>query len=568
MIKKTLFILALHSFFITIAQKTYTVSSLTEFNTALTNVVSGDTIEWLDGSYTNVFMDITVAGITVKAETPGGVIFNGSSRVEIDVDADNVTFTGFQYIGGDIGTNHVARIYGSNVLFENVNISEYISYKYLIVQDESQYTTIKKCNFEHRVNNPDQNILSILVSSTQPGYHKIQYSSFKNFDGEEPIGDAGVEPIRIGVSSTADYASKSIVEYCYFTDCDGDGEIISHKAKECIYRYNTFEGNPNSELVLRHGDNGIVYGNFFYNNMGGVRIQEASGHVIFNNYFNNLSSRSVYLRDDDSDPLENILVAYNTFVNTESVLLSGGGDTQEPTNVTLANNIFSNINNGIDLLDDATGNEVFLNNIVNGSLGITAPNSGISVENPEISLNSEGFYSIASSSSAINSGQTGYPTLPNFTELTYDSNILLDVLLTTRPATETLKDIGCQEFSSESIVQPHVTEENTGPDYLNDSTLSTNNLEGLIIKNFNVYPNPLVEDTINFSFKIKEKSKLKVTIYDFSGRKIKSLINSKYDIGNYNFNEIINLKPGLYLLQIELLTEGKLIKGVEKIIKK
>lgn len=558
MVKKIILLVILNAFLVVEAQTEYSVNSQTTFDNALSSATSGDIIEWEDGTYPNIFMDITVSGITVQAETSGDVIFNGTSRVEIDVNTNNVTFKGFQYIGGDIGTSHVARIYGNNVLFENVNISEYTCYKYLIVEDESQYTTIKNCNFEHRVNNPDQNILSILVSATQAGYHKVQYCSFKNFDGEPDtsgsIGDAGVEVIRIGVSTTADFESKSIIEYCYFTNCNGDGEIISHKANGCIYRYNTFENNPSSELVLRHGDKGIVYGNFFMNNMGGVRIQEASNHVIYNNYFNNLSSRSVYLRDDDSDPVENVLIAYNTFVNTENVLLSGGGDDQVPTNTTIANNIFSNTENGNDLIDDATGNETWINNIFNGTLGITTPASGLSNADAELSLNTEGFYTISTTSPVIDNGQSGYAALPVFTSFDYDNEILLDVLLNTRPNDETLKDIGCEEYSASSVLKPHVTEANTGPDYT--MTLSINTPVTSSI-NFNFYPNPVE----NFLTIKSEESITKIEVYNLLGQQV---VNLKPNEPKFiNELDLTKINTGSYLVKIfvdDQLKQFKIVK--------
>ena len=570
MVKKIIFLFVLNIFFITTAQNKYSVNSKNTFDMALNSAVSGDTIEWINGTYSNIFMDITVAGITVQAATSGGVIFNGASRVKIDKDANDVTFTGFQYIGGDIDTDHVAIIYGSNVLFENINIAEYTSYKYLIVDDESQYATIKNCNFEHRVNNPDQNILSILVSSSQPGFHKVQYCSFKNFDGEPndegSIGDAGVEAIRIGVSTTATYESKSIIEYCYFTNCNGDGEIISHKARECIYRYNTFENNPNSELVLRHGDKGIVYGNFFINNMGGVRIQEASDHVIYNNYFNNLNSRSVYLRNDSSDKVENVLIAYNTFVNTANVILSDGSSTQSPANTTLANNIFSNTGSN-DLINDATGTETWVGNLYNGNLGITTPSAGITAQNPQLSLNAEGYYSIASTSPAINNAESGYPTLPVFSEFDYDTSILLDVLLNTRPSNENLKDVGCEEYSSSTTIKPHATEDNIGPDYLNDTTLSTNTLENPSPVNFNLFPNPLNGNIINLNFNIEENSKVNADIYTLSGRKVTSLIDTNYHKGNHTFNNEIHIESGLYLLYFKLLKGNNTTVKIQKFLK-
>ena len=92
-----------------------------------------------------------------------------------------------------------------------------------------------------------------------------------------------------------------------------------------VIRYNTFENNSKAELVLRHGSEAIVYGNFFLNNMGGVRVREGQGHFIYNNYFSDLRTRAIYLQNEDSDPLDQISILYNTIVNSAEVRLGGTG---------------------------------------------------------------------------------------------------------------------------------------------------------------------------------------------------------------------------------------------------
>ena len=192
----TLVLLILITTQVTPAQTRYNVATESEFKSALSGAVSGDSIVWKSGLYKDVFMDIGVEGLVVTAERSGAVVFSGASKVEID--ADQVVLSGFQFVGGDIGTDHVIRNWGNDVLITEINIQSYTSFKYLIVDEDSRRTTISYCNFEDRVNLADQNILSILVDN-EPGYHKIQYCSFRNFRGSG--GDMGVEPIRIGVSS-------------------------------------------------------------------------------------------------------------------------------------------------------------------------------------------------------------------------------------------------------------------------------------------------------------------------------------------------------------------------------
>jgi len=136
------------------------VSSQQEFDAAHDGASPNDTIVWAAGTYSSVFMDIEKDNLVITAETMGSVIFNGSSYV--DITGDRITFQGFQYLDGNIGTKDVINIRGSHITFTQVNIRAYRSYKYLRVREESQYVDISYCNFENRLNLDDQNILSIL----------------------------------------------------------------------------------------------------------------------------------------------------------------------------------------------------------------------------------------------------------------------------------------------------------------------------------------------------------------------------------------------------------------------
>ncbi|MEQ8238958.1 MAG: chondroitinase-B domain-containing protein, partial [Cyclobacteriaceae bacterium] len=296
------------------SQTRFDISSESEFYDARNQANAGDSVVWEAGLYKDVFMVINVKGLVVIADSPGSVIFSGGSKVEIE--ADEVVLSGFQFVGGDIGSDHVISNWGSDVLITQINIQSYECYKYLIVDEDSRRTTISHSNFENRVTVADQNILSILVDN-EPGYHKIQYCSFRNFPGNG--NDEGVEPIRIGVSSQGHLDSRTVVEYCYFENCDGDGEIISNKATQNVIRYNTFINNTKAELVLRHGDEAVVYGNFFLDNMGGVRVREGQNHFIYNNYFSGITRRAIFLQNEASDPLDSIHIYFNTIVDSEEV---------------------------------------------------------------------------------------------------------------------------------------------------------------------------------------------------------------------------------------------------------
>jgi hypothetical protein len=365
----------------------FLVNTQLEFNTALSQSSAGDTIAWESGWYEDIYMNINKSNLVITAEELGETKFTGASKVFIS--GSHATLKGFQFIDGDIGTSDVIKTSGSYNTFTQLNIQGYRSYKYLVIRAECLFNTVSFCNFENRLNLDDKNILSVLVDNTNPGYHLIYHCSFKNFDGTG--GDLGIEPIRIGLSTQGEFISRTTVEYCYFTQCSGDGEIISNKARQNVFRYNTFENNPRAELVLRHGAEAVVYSNFFLNNYGGIRIREGQDHVIYNNYFSGMSSRSMILQNDPSDPLDNITIAYNTFVETEEIRLGGQGG-NPPQHVILVNNIFSDPKD--DLFSDATGSEEWIGNIAFGSLGIPSA-TGLQILDPDLDENIYGFYELS-----------------------------------------------------------------------------------------------------------------------------------------------------------------------------
>ena len=534
----------------------YYASSQQEFDDAHDNAALNDSIIWLSGIYSDIYMNIVKDHLVVAAENLGGTIFTGESRVNIT--GDYITLQGFQFLDGNIGTKDVINTTGSYNLFTQINIRAYISYKYLRVREESQYVNITYCNFENRLNLDDQNILSILVDEENPGYHKIQYCSFKNFDGTG--NDMGIEPIRIGLSTQADHISRSLVEYCYFTQCNGDGEIISSKASQNVFRFNTFENNPKAELVLRHGSEAIVYGNFFLDGKGGIRVREGQNHYIYNNYFFDMDDRAIYLQNEDSDPLDNINIAYNTVIDCSEIILGGNGN-DKPTNVTFANNIFSDPDDNI--FEDPTGTETWISNISFGDLGITLPASGITMINPQLVENSEGFFGLAQTSPAINAAQPGYSFLPQFESMdNIDTEVLFDLMGQSRPTSIAEKDLGCNEYPHIILIQPIATEDNTGPSYNTSTTNDLQNITHIVKDLIEIYPNP-VSDQLNITISSKSKAELVIDVFDSEGRSIDTLIEKIIFPGQINISrDIANLPSGFYTIRA---TSRDLQKAVERI---
>lgn len=534
---------------------TFYVDSESTFEDAQRQAVKDDTIIWRSGTYPDIYLDIEKDHLFITAEELGSTIFTGASRV--DIEGDYITFQGFQFIGGSIGTRDVINIRGSHLVFTQNNINEYTCYKYLRVREESQYVEITYCNFENRLNLDDQNILSILVDAVNPGYHKIQYCSFKNFDG---IGnDQGIEPIRIGLSTQADRNSRSLVEYCYFTQCNGDGELISSKASQNVYRYNTFEDNPKAELVLRHGSEAIVYGNFFLNGKGGVRVREGQDHYIYNNYFYELDDRAIFLQNEASDPLDNINIAFNTIVDCSEIILGGDGS-NKPTDVTFSNNIFSDPDD--QLFEEPAGTETWIGNLAFGNLGISQPAAGMEVANPQMVENSAGFFDLTESSPAIDAAQAGYAALPQFEGMEeIDTDLLMDMMQQNRPAAIEERDLGSNEFPHARLIQPIATADNTGPIYLMPMTTSTQEPVLLVNDLLKVYPNPVV-DQLQIDLTSKEKALLSIDILDTQGKLIRNVRRATTTEGLVRLTaDIHDLPAGWYTIQAK---SKNLQSGVRK----
>lgn len=525
-----------------ISATTTLVASQSEFNAAHSSATMNDSIIWQSGIYDDIYMNITKSNLFIGASELGGTIFSGASRVKIT--GDYVTLQGVQFVDGDIGTSDVINTYGSYNHFNQINIRAYTCYKYLRIREECQYVDVTYCNFENRLNLADQNILSILVDENQPGYHKIQYCSFKNFDGGG--NDDGIEPIRIGLSTQADHISRSLVEYCYFTQCNGDGELISSKATQNVYRYNTFEDNPKAELVLRHGSEAIVYGNFFLKGKGGVRVREGQDHYIYNNYFYELDDRAIYLQNRDSDPLDNINIAFNTIVDCSEIILGGDGN-YKPTNVTFANNIFAEPDD--NLFEEPTGTETWIANIAYGSLGIPLPSNGVMAVNPELEENSASFFGLKETSPAVNAANTGFAPLPQFSGMvSIDTDLSFDLMGQERPASIEEKDLGSNEYPHNVLIQPIATEENTGPSY-NTSTISSVRGNGIVVSNLvQLSPNP-ASNEILIRVEPGITDHLQLELLDLQGRKIRTVQKLTKPSPLLNIShQIDDLTPGIYIL--------------------
>lgn len=436
----------------------YPVKSLTDYLICEDKATSGDTILWNSGTFQDIDWVISKDGLNIRTEQPGATIFSGNSKVEIK--ASGITFSGFQFVGGK-ADGDVCKISGSQNLIEQLNFSDYHSNYYLNVTPAAQHITIRYCNFERKPEDKQSSVVQIQVDEKQPGYHVVSHCSFKNHTAPPNAGgDYGIEALRIGYSYQAKLISRTIVEYCYFYRCNGDGEVISSKARENVYRFNTFDNNGESHFTLRHGKDNVVYSNFFLRGAG-LRIKEGQNQMVYNNYFETGNYWTIKLENYKVDPLKNIVIAHNTFVNSGSMKLGGKGDFQ-PSDVLLANNLF--VQPTAPVLDDLTGKESFAGNAIQGPEN---PNqTGFYETSTVLKRNKKGFFQPDKKISAVK--ESSFAQILDIPEINDDPKIDFDIEGNKRPAKT--KSAGCYEPSKRAFaVEPYATAKNTGPEYLRKS---------------------------------------------------------------------------------------------------
>lgn len=447
-----LFLLILNILSIKAQVKSFRVESLAEYLNAEGQASPGDTIVWGTGVFSDVRWVINKDSIIIRSVEPGKTIFTGDSRVEIK--ASYITFSGFKFAGGKTDGD-ICKVSGSHNLLEHLNFTSFHSKYYLNIIPGCQYNTVSYCNFERKPEDIQSSVVQVQVDEKIPGYHTITRCSIQNHTAPYNAGgDYGIEALRIGYSFQSKFISRTIVEYCYFYKCNGDGEVISSKARENVFRYNTFRDNGESHFTLRHGSDNVVYGNFFLGGAG-LRIKEGQNQMVYNNYFETGNYWAIKLENYKADPLKNIVIAHNSFIGSGSIRLGGKGDYQ-PGQVVIANNLFSKPNGAI--LEDLTGKENFLGNACSEVQNMPAV-SGFYIT--KASLNKGHFYE---PENKIVQGKTTAFQMLDIPGLNDDPEIHLDIARNSRSRKKTA---GCFEPSKRaSMIKLYADSENTGPYYL------------------------------------------------------------------------------------------------------
>ena len=280
----------------------YVVTSASALNSL--TLAPGDVVTWQNGSYSGQTLNLLQSGteaapITVKAETPGAVVFKGDTQINIG--ASHVIVEGF-YFDGSSGTTGVVEfrksgsstVLGKNCMLRNCAFDSLVTAgdnksRWVILYGEGN--TVERCSFLNKDSTGACILVELDYLAGPKAGHVIQNNYFYNFsdkDGRTNSGDS--EAIRIGVSDLQTTDASCLVQHNYFVETDGENEIITNKSRNNTYLHNTFR-RCRGGLVLRHGSGAWVEGNCFLGEgkaeTGGIRITDEN-HTIINNYMEGL----------------------------------------------------------------------------------------------------------------------------------------------------------------------------------------------------------------------------------------------------------------------------------------
>ncbi|WP_161636335.1 polysaccharide lyase 6 family protein [Saccharicrinis fermentans] len=525
----------------------YSVSSASEIADLSERLLAGDTVIMRSGTWIDqeiIFEGMGEEGkpIVLLVEESNGVVLSGTSTLRIAgeyLEVNGLRFeNGYSSSGAVVEFRNGSSELASHSRLTNCTIVSYnptdkdMDYKWVSVY--GAYNRVDHCSFSGKEHSGTT--LVVWLNDT-PNYTQIDH----NYFGSRPdLGYNGGETIRIGTSSNSMKESRAMVEFNLFEECDGEIEIISNKSCFNTYRYNTFRDCAGC-LTLRHGNDCLVYGNFFFGNeksSGGVRII-GERHQVYNNYFEGLKgddyrSAICLMNGVPDSPLnryfqvQDAVVIFNTIVGCKMPLMVGAGKDAEkslaPVNCTFANNVIDKTSGSNHVvIEDASAQITWLGNVVNADEEEEELSDGFLLADPHLEY-TEGMWRPASSSPLIDAAQGEFPLLTE------------DIDGQSRSEK---KDIGCDEYMESEILISPLEKNEVGPyAYQEEPVLGIFN-KAYQMKDMVKW----VVDRRSICFSVNEASFLPInySLYDVSGRIVNSgkITNLTTHIGIEDRNKIL-----------------------------
>ncbi|WP_433244368.1 chondroitinase-B domain-containing protein [Streptosporangium sp. CA-135522] len=376
------------------------VTSVSALRSAIEEATPGQRIVVADGRY-SVDDDIPIkqkTGVTITAQTVGGVTFTGTGTFVLDR-SSRVSIEGFvfrQRVGLTVpaGSTHV-RI-ARNVFRLNESSTDKINW--LTVEGDD--AEIANNTFMNKTTH------GVFLQVTGAGSTMAQRVAIRrNHFYNHQWTDNGGESIRLGYGDKGRVPAHAVVEYNLFEKAEGDDEALSVKSSNNVIRANTILGGKRGSLTLRAGDRTTVEGNFLIGGPIGLRIY-GGRHTIVNNYIAGAGTDGIVLGagyDDKHDRAAGIRLLFNTVVNAGGLAVRVQGGANPAKDCTIANNI---------LVRPAAGALLRLggaeHTTVNGNM-LWDTVAGSDKRDPRLVQDTAGTYRLGPASPAIDASKGSYP---------------------------------------------------------------------------------------------------------------------------------------------------------------
>lgn len=327
----------------------------------------GDRIVIEDGVYNDLTLKWLGRGtekkpLRIEAQTPGGVVFTGTSTLRLA--GEWVEVSGLCFRDGHAPSGSVIEFRNGREVANHCRLTECVvdgynpvrrdmAYSYILLY--GRHNRVDHCTLTGKLNLGVTLIVMLNEERSQQNFHRIDHNWF----GPRPVyGSNGAETIRVGTSQQAYSSSNTLIEENLFDRCNGEVEVVSIKSSDNTIRRNVFFESE-GVLALRHGDRNTVEENLFVGhgkrNTGGIRVINA-GHKVRRNTLVGIAGERFFsaLALMDAVPnslpnrycqVEDVELTDNTFIDCSNIEFGTGKDlerTLAPERVLFARNTIVN----------------------------------------------------------------------------------------------------------------------------------------------------------------------------------------------------------------------------------
>ena len=438
----------------------YTAKTATEVNEMDAKLKPGDILILRDGDWKDKGITFRAKGtaekpITLRAQTPGKVVFSGTSRINIE--GEHIIISGLMFKDTAAEGDTIA-LKGENCRLTQSAIVGGTSKFFVHLRGNNN--RVDHCYFAGKTS--EGPTMQIESYAEKPNNDVVE---FNHFGPRAELGENGGETIRIGYSHQATNNSRATVQQNFFDRCDGEIEIVSNKSSENVYRANTFFECAGM-LTLRQGNRCVVDGNIFIGNekegSGGVRIV-GEDHVVTNNYVEGATRGGFWLTAGvpNSPPTgyvraKNALIAFNTIVDSSGPyfdLDSGIGTskrTELPENITIADNLLVSTKGEIKFRTREKSNYKWVGNLASAT-SKDAPADAVKVAELTMKRDADGLLRPQTDSPARGAAQGEF------------AHPKTDIDGQPRPDKT---DVGCDQISEAPVVYKRLNATSTGPQWM------------------------------------------------------------------------------------------------------